>query len=517
MPRKFVTFPTVTVLSLIIVGAALGQPRIRPAPAYPDPDNSLRDQDRFVVAVALPVKYLYLDQASVRDELKLTKRQIEQLEKTRTLWMETVRKRISADETESTKKLTQTISKQIDEALTEVQSVRLRQIMLRHCEKEKGMPAVLSVVANDLELSPQQRERFESLRRKRAETVMEHLTSGERFTAIRLKVYESNNDHVESFRQLLTQGQQAKLAKLLGEPFAGEIRLAEPPAVASKPISKVYREKLFGFYTLEAEFLLNESVQKELRMSDDQIRKAKEFQVEWSKRFEAEKNAEPDVAKVFQSLDQLVTKELKGILDKRGQRERFVSIMVQHREEVGGLAAAYGYPEVAEAMRLTEEQTRSLQAGVPPVAVLKGIQKDTYSLIVGLPFKGEVRIDDPFAPAKKADAPAFKVATVPVIDERKFNLAGHMIDNARQLKLTDEQMKRLKEIAEDAPKLKELLHRELSNLPPSTDLATLRNTLPEVSAANHYRKAIIEQCLEVLDEKQRSLHEAALKRAARNY
>jgi hypothetical protein len=316
---------------------------------------------------------------------------------------------------------------------------------------------------------------------------------------------------------LLTEEQQAKLKGLLGEPFGADIRLELPAAVPLKPIAPVYREKLFGYYAFEAEFLINESVQKELQMSDDQVRKAKEFHVEWSKRFQDEKKAEPDAAKIIQSLDLLVTKELKGILDKRGQRDRFLSIMVQHRENVGGVGAACGYPEVADALQLDSVQQNSLRFGGLPSAVMTAKQKGIYSKIIGLPFKGEVRIDDPFAPPKKAEVPAFKVATIPVIDERKFNLAGHMIDNARQLKLTDEQTKRLKEIAEDAPKLKELLHRELSNLPPSTDLATLRNALPEVSAVNNYRKAIIEQCLEVLDDKQRSLHEAALKRAARNY
>jgi hypothetical protein len=502
---------------MITAGVALAQPAIRSAKASRDGTDAAPDENRFSVAFALPVKFLYLEQPTVRDEIKLTKRQIEELEKIKAVWAETARKTNFVDDDELRKKLTQTIPKQIDETLTAAQVLRLRQIVLRHCEREKGLPAAVATVANDLELTLQQRERFEAMRRKRAETVVEHLTSGERFTAIRLKVFESNNEHVEEFKRLLTEAQRAKLTALLGEPFKGEIRLKQPEAVRPTPITSVYREKLFDSYALEAEFLINESVQKELQMSDDQIRKAKEFHVEWSKRFEEGKKAEPDLAKVLQSLDLLVTKELKGILDKRGQRERFISIMVQHRQKAGGLAAACGYPEVADAIGLSVAQSLSLRAGKPPDEVLSGKQRDTYARIVGLPFKGELRIDDPFAAPKKVEAPAFKPAVVPVFDERKLHLAGYMIDNAKQLKLTDEQIARLKEIAEDAPKLKELLHRELSNLPPSTDLATLRNASPEAGAVNHYRKAIVEQCLEVLDEKQRSLHEAALKRAARDY
>jgi hypothetical protein len=88
---------------------------------------------------------------------------------------------------------------------------------------------------------------------------------------------------------------------------------------------------------------------------------------------------------------------------------------------------------------------------------------------------------------------------------------------AQRYKLTDDQIARLKEIDEDTPKLKKLLHKELSNLPRPTDASAVRAVHPESQAVQTYRKTIIQQCFDALDDKQRSLFGKELKRVSDGY
>jgi hypothetical protein len=471
----------------------------------------------FYPLATMPIRFQYLDQPSVRAELHLTQNQIAKLSGLQKKWKELAfNERLKGESVDARNEEMRDIPKKIADVLTDAQNVRFVQIMNRHVEREYGLPTLLARLANDLDLSREQRERFELLRRGRAETILEHLTSGEGFKAVRLKVYEANAEHAEAFNKVLGNEQQAKLKTLLGEPFVGELRLGEPVVSESRPYGPIFRGKLFGFYAFEAEYLINESVQKELQMTDAQIRRAKEFHVEWSNLFAEGKKSTPDPADVLQSLHPFVKDQLKIVLEKWAQRERFLSIMVQHRANVAGPAAACGYPEVLEALSLDAKKQKAFRAA-PSMSLLNGAQLDLYGRIAGLPFKGEVTIKNPLAALRGAEKRIARPAPIPLDDLTKYTLAGYMVENARRFKLTDEQVARLKEIADDAPKCRHLLNKELSNLPPATEVMTVRACLPEAKAVELYRKAITEQCLEILDDKQRSLFGAELQKAARDY
>jgi hypothetical protein len=469
------------------------------------------DAENFAIALTTPLPLLYLEQESVRAELKLTK---EQATKAAALLARWSGRAMQEDANQRTGlEMIAAARKQLDEMLTVAQMRRLKQVILRHREREFGLAALLGSLAGELNLSGEQQQKFDAMRQQRAEAVLEQLTSGERAPAIRRKVHDTNTEYVAKIDQLLTKDQRDRLKELLGEPFAGDIKLREPvsPAFASR---SVYLDKLFLHYSVEPEFLINASVQKELRMTDDQVRKARELHVEWSKRIEDEKKTIADPADVLVAQDELVSRELKNIL-KPAQFDRFVSIMMQYRERLAGVAGACGHPIACEVLKLDAEDARKLRAGTPLDKVLPGVWFSKYSRLVGLPFTGEVTINNPLIVERKTPAKR-PVPAVPLVDEMQITLPTYMLQNSKQFKLTDAQVARLKDMAEDAPKVRELLHRELSNLPPPTMLNPSK-VLPEARALEIYRKSVFEQCLDVFDKEQRASFGGQLKRAFRDY
>lgn len=490
-----------------------------PIPDFVSADVPGPARGEFDVAPTTTLHLLYIENASVRDELKLTKEQISKVEAIAARWSSkpTEQRLENGLRPTSGLQLVTESRKALDEALTPAQRQRLKQIILRHREREHGLPAVVSTLAGELNLSAEQQQKFESLRGARAEALLEHLTSGERIPAVRRNVSRANDDFVAGVEGLLTAEQRARLKDLFGAPFAGQIKLREPvPVPVATASGKVYLTKLFGHYSVEAEFLTNESVQKELGMDREQVRRAKEFHVEWSKRVAEGLKTNPDAAEVLLAQDELVRKELDAIL-KAHQRIRFLSIMTQYRERVAGVAGACGHPEALKAMELHEDDIKKLREGDESWAnwfVGRGRPSIAYRGVLGIAFTGQVTINNPLVELPKASGkPA---AAGPLVDEKRVVFANYLIDNARRMKLGNDQLARLREIAEDAPKLREILHRELSNLPPPTVLMPSR-ALPEARALEAFRKSIFEQCNDVLTKDQQVQFGAELKRAFRDY
>src|SRR5262249_15868072 len=102
-------------------------------------------------------------------------------------------------------------------------------------------------------------------------------------------------------------------------------------------------------------------------------------------------------------------------------------------------------------------------------------------------------------------------------DIRRVAFAAYMVERAQRLKLSAEQVARLKEIADDTPKLRAILHKELSHLPPPTMAGAAPALLPEAVAAEHFSNAIRELCIDVLDAKQKSLFGPELRTAAGHF
>jgi hypothetical protein len=341
--------------------------------------------------------------------------------------------------------------------------------------------------------------------------LLEHITGGDCLHDIRRNVYLANTEYIEKFGELLTAAQQAKLKGLLGEPLAAEIQIKTPATVNLVLASAVYVDKFFDHYTFEMEFLVNEAVQRELQMNAIQVGQAKAFRQQWNARIELEynssfaqaRNAREAAVAAVRSGHDLVADYVATIL-AGAQRQRFREIMIQQRVKMAGLAGACGYPKVAEDVKITSSQVDQLRGGKRAQDVLDGFQMRRLQDAIGEPFKGKVTFDDRGILGQPSRLPAKAIAR-PAVDLKQITIAGFILANGPRLILTKEQTARLREIDEDAPKLRAILHKELSQLPPPAELGGARNNLPEARAHESLRKAIQGQCVDLLDKQQQSL------------
>jgi hypothetical protein len=512
MQKQFLPLGLVVVVT-IAVPAAGQRPIIGPEWGIsPRPAADLSSFS-FAVAPTTPLAILYLENQSVRGELKLTPEQSKQIDVLRADWGGADRRASlegSGQSANSPDSLNQ-FRKQLDETLTVAQMKRLAQVILRHREKEHGLPAVVASLASELTLSGEQQRRFDVLRTRRAESVLEYITSGDRAASVSRQVRDANRDFMEEVDKLLSKDQHHRLQELLGTPFAGEIRLSDPVVSAFRGRS-VYLDKLYNRYALEPALLAAEAVQKELQMQDDQVRKVKEFYVEWAKKIEETKKTD-DPADAIVAWDDFVKIGLRDLL-KPAQADRFRAIAMRYRAKLAGAGAACGHPEANELLRISAKQDREFRNGASIESQLTPEQKIQLEKMLGLPFKAEWKFENPLM--VKAIEPR-QPAPAPREDIRQVPFAAYMVERALRLKLSVEQVARLKEIAEDSPKLRALLHRELSQLPPPTMAGAARTLLPEAVAAEQFRKSIREICIDVLDAKQKSLFGPELRTAAGHF
>jgi len=177
----------------------------------------------------------------------------------------------------------------------------------------------------------------------------------------------------------------------------------------------------FGFFRGNPLMLLRqESVQKELKLSDDQINKAKELADQTREKMRDIFGAdEADRPKKMQELNEETRKALAEILNA-DQSKRLKEISYQQR---GGIA--FTDPEVAKALDLSEEQQAKVRtinqetgaamrqlftpgqapdddarqkmadlrksSGEKLLALLSADQKTKWTALQGEPFKGEIR------------------------------------------------------------------------------------------------------------------------------
>ena len=491
---------------LIIVSGSLLLSLVDETHAQPLKKSASVNNDLFGVALTTPLPLLYLEQESVRGELKLTKEQIDKLDAIGKSWQaKATKQNLEGGDNPARTDLMGGFAKQIDKVISTEQKTRLNQIILRHREREYGLPAVLGSIVRDLNLSPKQSADFDRLRIQRAEAVLEHLTSGERANAIHRKVHETNLEYVERVDQLLDKEQQAKLKLLLGEPFAGELRLREPLFVTTQWVPPVYLDKLFGFYALEAELLNNESVQVELKLPNDQVRKVREFYVEWSDKLEKRIQAGGDPIDAILNLHDFVGENIGTLLVGK-PFEQFRALAMQYRAKIAGPAALFGYPGTGDFLGISgDDLKRVKQTG--SLSDLRIPTQIKYKSLFDAPFKGEITLKKNWLIVDRSAASKIQKPTPGdvFVDEKQITFANYMLDKSKRLRLTEDQEKRLREVAEDAPKIRQILHKELSNLPPPTIQGSARTMIPEVRAYEQLRKSIFNQCFEVLDKQQQSL------------
>ncbi len=372
--------------------------------------------------------------------------------------------------------------------LTEAQAIRLRQIHFQVTERQLGEHGAVAAAGRQLGLRPDQDDEVTELKFARVDEVAKLVTSGDRYATVRTKVTAANSDTYEKMAEMLTRTQRERLKNLRG-PVLDKAFQIESVERKSNPR---YPPALFGRYDLELRYLTEPAIRRELKVTEEQ---SKELDTE-SKSFERDLNHNNGFSFVhlgsLPNFNDWTSRVLSESLNP-AQRERLGQIMMQRRARAGPEAMC-GHPDAVKALKLTQVQSNKLSEGQSVAEVLTRDQLAAREGLLGKPFEMPPGIDDPILPLNEAP-----IAWLPDVAARKFLWIG------RQLRLTEDQIRRLKELADEEPKMRELIDSELGY----SFAQSVGRAQGNRSAANEvqskYKDVVEAQCQKVLDEKQRSL------------
>lgn len=369
--------------------------------------------------------------------------------------------------------------------LTKEQRTRLDQIVFQLREKEFGPHYALAMAARDLGLRADQLEDVGTLKALRVEEIAKVVTSGKRFEKVKQEVQAANGDTYERMAEMLTRGQRERLGELRGKAFAGAV---DPTRASVEPPPAQYSATNVGFYDLELTYAITPAVKAELNLSDDQVKALSDA---WDKASEGQ--ARGRIPKGWVDLVHAATeKALSDHLTKE-QRARFDQIMMQRRARVSPEAACT-YPAAISTLKLTPIQLQQFSAGKRLRDVLSEDQLAKHRQLLGEPFELPAVRDD-YIPALVD----LRTLAPPRARARDFLILTN------RLGLTDEQVKKLRELAEDEPKIRELIQKELAldDTPPVAGAARLQTATNAVS--EQYGAAVEQQCWDTLTPPQQSL------------
>lgn len=491
---------------------ALAQPA---RDVYP-PGTVFRSLPPISVAPIVPVESRLLSLPAVQSDLELTaeqKRALENVEKQQSTPVGAISLGIFGWLDLETAQAIQTLARVnfFNKTLTKAQRTRLRQIEYQLKEREFGAYAALAMAAKDLGLRADQLEDVTSIKGQRVEDIAKLVTSGERFEKVKTKVVATNGDTYEKMAEMLTRTQRERLKELKGKVFGGKVDLMHAPGIGEKggltpsakgPKLPFYPKEFFGVYEFEVRYFSSGTVRAELEISNDQLRSIIAALDDWNSRFENLEGKHPERAA---ALHEKSAKIIDSILIPQ-QRTRFDQLMAQRRGIIGGLEAVCGYPAVVAELKISPNQLRQLKEGESVKSVLTESQYRGLDRLLGAKFDfGLVAVADPVLKQfseRQGEAAARKFANESVQGWSAF--ARHFLVISDRLKLSDDQIKKLRELAEDEPKFFELIQRELSfaDSPPVTGAG--RGVTPAGVVSEQFREAIEEQCWNVLDERQQS-------------
>jgi Spy/CpxP family protein refolding chaperone len=392
-----------------------------------------------------PQDLRYLQTRMVRDEIKLTDEQARGVVPLMKKWATMP---LEADlSVEEEQKKHQAAAREFDKAVVDLlkpeQVKRLRELRLQHLDQTSGFHALLTeaAVTESLKITDAQRAKLVDLVQAEKEELKKAFVSGEAFTVIEKAVAGIEQETRDKLRKVLTAEQQAALRKQLGEPFPGKIELAitgisqfggfpgpgGPGGLASR---------YFGLYYLELGYLVQKPIQDELKLNEEQAKKAADAWKRWSERSSRERTTTGLAA-----ISKDTATDLADILTPE-QAKRFREIMLQVRAGAinGGSAATtrtrppIAYPGVAEELKVTEDQREKLTKGEDTAEVLTAEQQKQLREIEGARFKGEL-----FRPV--LTSVAGRLQTQPSVAQLIFEVTQPNIVAA--LKITEEQMEKI--------------------------------------------------------------------------
>jgi len=494
---------------LWIAGLALAQPAkgIGPTtalpfvPAVPPP---------IFLAPVVPPPLKLLTQASVQTEVGLNGRQqriVEMLNpawaisprvwEPGTLWL------ISPEMGRAA--IMQKTKEFFENELTKEKRTRLDQVVFQLREREFGAYAAFAMAARDLGLREDQLEDVTNLKGLRVEEISKHVTSGDRYAKIKDRVSATNGETYEKMTEMLTKSQRERLKEMRGKAFVAPIE-REPPIASDKPkpasSDSNYPPALFGVYDFEIRYLLSGSVWTELGIKEDQRASINRGIDEWEAEY-AKKKGDP-IEKAAE-LHERTAKSLSDILTPN-QRKRFDELMAQRRLFVGGREAVCAYPPVITALKLTPNQLNGLKEGKKVDEVLTKSEVEALDRFLGKPPQFAPSIAEPIMDKAREmkEKRDNTLKTARIGEPPQIAFARNLLIISNILKLSDKQITRLRELAEDEPKIMELIQKELdfSDTPPV--LGAARSLTSANAVTGQFKSAIEEQCWSVLDAQQQS-------------
>ncbi|HVK13695.1 MAG TPA: hypothetical protein VM597_33420 [Gemmataceae bacterium] len=480
------------VSALVVAAGAVAQPAAPKKSAEPPPPIS--------ITPSMPAALRLLTAPAVQKDVGLTPTQLETVEALTAEWVtpaDTWALRgigwlTPAQARAETARRTNAF---LTKGLSKDQARRVEQIGYQLREKEFGAHAVFAASARALGLRDDQAEDIPNIQAARVDEITRLVLSGERFAAVRPKVAASNADAYEKMAEMLTRTQREKLKDLRGKTFAGEVDpafFAVPASAVPKVRRSVYPPASFNEFDFELLYLKNEAVQRELKGAADQI-------VGWNRIIPPERSA-ANYSKTWGIIREHLT---------AAQQKRFHELMIRRRLVIGGVEAALGYPVVVDRLQLTGTQLKALADGDTADAVLSKDQQQRWAEgLVGEPFEFDVVDgDEHFEALRKAKALAARAADVVAKPKNNVppSLARSLLLLSGRLEMSDDQIKQLREIAEDMPKMQALIEKELG-FPDGQHTAGADRGLTTAHAVqNRYRDVAEAQSWKVLDAKQQSL------------
>lgn len=351
----------------------------------------------------------------VRKAADITEDQFKALAPTYELWTKFQSENLSPEKTLRRRK---ELNAESDSALARVlkpeQLARVKQIEFQLLSVEER-PGVVQfahpTIEKALGFTVAQQKAYEAAYKECDEVVARAVRAGGGLEATDKAIKAATAARNKAVDSILTDEQVKKWDTLRGAPFVGS---SSPDQLgpsgrggfggpggfggSGNPWSNpVFKELSFGRYALELSYLSrNESIQTELKLTPEQIKKAgAAYQDQLQKFPTGELNNFADVEKGTKSHEErskFVEKALGEVLTAE-QAKRFRQIMLQDRERspysaVRPVPSAVSYPGVADAVKLTAEQKKKLIEGTAPAGVLTDEQKAAVKATLGEAFNG---------------------------------------------------------------------------------------------------------------------------------
>jgi hypothetical protein len=367
-------------------------------PAPPDPRQSTRPSRGY--SGVFGMRGLLRDPGN-RLELKLSKEQVQQLEKTdwpsdAEPWNADLSPAALCDRV---RKVRAAFEKTLAGILTPEQVTRFRQLLLReYTEPQPGLsrdPLIVALAA-ELNVTPEQQEKLHRARLARAEIIARSVVEDE-YPAARKTIRAASTALEKDLLAVLTPAQQAQLRALVGEPRTVPRHGGLFGPALTDDVRKA-REESFGSYTDELGILsTNRAIQRELNLTRDQIDLVNKSDQERMRRLVGEWGGNKPQPATAAEKSRFIGEALASVLDQK-QARRFRQIMMQQREYAvrpfdRSIRSAATYPGVAEELKLSAEQRKRLIEGEHAAEVLTDQQWTSLRASLGDRYTGDAPFD----------------------------------------------------------------------------------------------------------------------------